>query len=261
VYRYEIDIITVAENLASQEIIATIQGTDGVYEDRVADETLVTIEAVEALAQSVINQYSDPYVNGSYITYTPGYEAGQMLKVNLPTQGIVNTYMVQMVEARYRLGLWEYTVYFGGRLLSVADYLQALVTNQQNAVTSNTEILQKYIYVDEVALLADELTITSIPDNVPFVVESSQSYNLNNSTVSFASIGSVLVFDIMNIIGDAKYRIDAGAWIPVTSSVMYAEIAHPCTVEVSTSYILEVRNYKLPYAETSVVTGEVVIIG
>ena len=62
VYKYDIDVITISENSASQAAIGLIQGTDGVYEYQIVDTTLTTIEAAEAAGQKEINQFSDPYI-------------------------------------------------------------------------------------------------------------------------------------------------------------------------------------------------------
>lgn len=260
VYQYEIDIVTVAEDLASQAAIAAIQGGDGVYEDRVADETLVTIESVEALAQSVINQYSNPYITGSYITRVDGYVTGQLVRINLPALGIDNTYMVQMVETFYRYGIWEYAIHFGGKLIGVQDYLQALISNQQSAVDVNTEILQKYIYVNEVALLADELTVTTRADDDPWYVEESYKAKLSNSSVTFNSVGSLMIATVNGTTSGLKYRFNAGTWVDWRHNVL-ADVPHPCSIEVSTAGIADVRNWKEPYTETDVITGEVIVIG
>jgi hypothetical protein len=259
-YKFRITIITQAENAASQAAIAAIQGGSGIYEDVIRDDTIITLEAAEAQAQGAINQFSDPFVSGSYITRTEGYVAGQLVKINLPEKGLVNTYMVQAVKTTYTNNVWEYTISFGGKLLGVEDYLQALITNQQNAVQTNVEVLQKIITVTETVMLSDELTVTYRDADDEFYVEDSVKLKVINETKQFNSVGSYMIANVTGLNGGLQYRIDSGSWVDWQHNELVT-IPHPCTVDVMTSSVAEVRNWLMPYTETDVITGEVVVIG
>lgn len=162
--RYPMSVVTVVENFESQQALAAITGETGdnagVREDVINDDTIVTLGAAEALGNAALRKWADPEISASFSTYTTGWEPGQLLVVNLPSRGLVNTYMVQKVNMAYRNQEWITEVRFGGRLVSVADFLQALVSKQQSA-TVQTAILQKFSYGSEKVGLTDELVLTS----------------------------------------------------------------------------------------------------
>lgn len=161
--KHQIPVITVVEDFAAQQALATITGETGnnagVREDVINDETIVTLGAAEALGNAALRKWADPEISASFSTYETGWEPGQLLVVNLPSRGLVNTYMVQKVNMAYRNQEWITEVHFGGRLVSVADFLQALVSKQQSA-TTQTAILQKFSYVNETITITDELILT-----------------------------------------------------------------------------------------------------
>lgn len=161
--KHLIPVVTVVENLGAQKALAAITGETGdnagVREDVIYDDTLVTLEAAEAVGNTSLRKWADPEISASFSTYTTGWEPGQLLVVNLPSRGLVNTYMVQKVNMAYRNQEWITEVHFGGRLVSVADFLQALVSKQQSA-TAQTAILQKFIYFTDTILISDEWLIS-----------------------------------------------------------------------------------------------------
>ncbi len=166
--KQDIPVITTVEDYASQQAIAAVQGGDGVYEHCITDESLTTVQAAEAAGLSDLRAAANPKVSGSFLTaYAADWQPGQIIKVNLPDRGIDNVYMIQSVRLHYA-ATWFWTIEFGGRLLGIADFLQALVSSQQkkrNIEPSRT--IQKYIYGEETLSLADELITT--PRSLPFV--------------------------------------------------------------------------------------------
>ncbi|MDD4775645.1 MAG: fibronectin type III domain-containing protein [Syntrophomonas sp.] len=149
IYQYDIPVITYDENIPSQQAMAAVQGGDGIYEHMISDDKLTTLEAAYAVAQKDLREHSDPNVRGSFVTLEPGWEPGQIITVNLTDRGINNSYMVQSVRLRYQVD-WFYTVEFGGRLLTIADFLQALVSKQQQADMTTTIISKINSQVDNI---------------------------------------------------------------------------------------------------------------
>ena len=160
-YKYPVDVITVVDDIDSQKAIVSVQGGDGAYEHAIVDTSIMTIEAAEALAQEDINKHSNPKIKGSFLTEVSGWNAGQMLSINLADRGIVNQYFIQGVKIDLYAGRWTYTIEYGGRLIGIADFLKNLVSNQQKKDLTETQILNKLIYGTHRIGTIDELTTTS----------------------------------------------------------------------------------------------------
>ena len=157
-YRYDIDVITVVEDVASQQAVAAVQGGDGVYEHVIVDETLTTIEAAEAAGYADLREHANPRVSGSFMTEITGWEPGQLVTIDLPDRGIQNTFLVQRVTITPLVNWsWTYHVEYGGRLLGIADWLQALWKAQQKKKLGETALLHKFTYAGETVSTADEL--------------------------------------------------------------------------------------------------------
>lgn len=149
-YRYGIDVITLIEDTASQQAIAAVQGGDGAYEHVIADDSLITIDAAEAAGMADLRLHADPKVSGSFETEVPGWVPGQLVTINLPDRGIVGSFLVQkVVIARTASTIWTYQVEYGGRLLGISDWLQALWKAQQKKRLNETNLLQKFFHTQE----------------------------------------------------------------------------------------------------------------
>lgn len=162
-FKYDIPVITMVEDLDSQAAIAAVQGGDGVYEHSITDDSLTTLDAAEAAGNADLREHANPRVKGSLDTEIDGWKTGQLVEINLPDRGIAGTYLVQKVTispAWSNPSMWSYRVEYGGRLLGIADFLQALVSAQQKKKLSDTNILQKIVNVSEKVKVTDELIIT-----------------------------------------------------------------------------------------------------
>ncbi|MEW5952628.1 MAG: hypothetical protein AB1815_02560 [Bacillota bacterium] len=160
-YKYDIDVITMIEDIASQQAMAAVQGGDGVYEHVIVDDSLTTIDAAEAAGNADLREHVNPRVRGSFETETSGWWPGQLVTINLPDRGINSTYLVQKVTITPATPtLWTYRIEYGGRLLGIADWLQALWKTQQKKQLNDTTLLRKFIVSTETAKVADELTVT-----------------------------------------------------------------------------------------------------
>ena len=163
-YKYDIDVITMVEDLASQEAIAAVQGGDGVYEHVIVDDSLSTIEAAEAAGLADLREHANPKVKGSFSTEVEGWHPGQLVQINLPDRGVTGTYLVQRVTLSPVVSspsIWSYKIDYGGRLLGIADFLKALVSAQQKKQLNETSILHKFIYGRERLGVNDKLLTAS----------------------------------------------------------------------------------------------------
>lgn len=168
-YRYDIDVITMVEDIASQQAIAKVQGGDGVYEHVIVDDSLTTIDAAEAAGMADLREHANPRVKGSFETEIPGWAPGQLVTINLPDRGITGTFLVQKVTITpCTPDKWTYRVEYGGRLLGIADWLQALWKAQQKKKLNETALLHKFHYGAETAKVTDE--VVSTPRAMPWRV-------------------------------------------------------------------------------------------
>lgn len=176
-YRYEIDVITMVEDIASQQAIAKVQGGDGVYEHVIVDDSLTTIDAAEAAGLADLREHANPRVKGSFETEVPGWAPGQLVTINLPDRGITGTFLVQkVVITPCTAEKWTFRVEYGGRLLGIADWLRSLWKAQEKKKLADTNILHKYMYAPDRVLFVDEAVLSE--RTRPWVVEESLLGNL-----------------------------------------------------------------------------------
>jgi len=187
-YKYDIDVITVVEDIASQQAIAAVQGGDGVYEHSIVDDSLTTIDAAEAAGQADLREHANPRVKGSFETEISGWAPGQLVTINLPDRGITGTFLVQKVTITPATNaLWIWRVEYGGRLLGIADWLQALWKAQQKKKLNETALLHTFHYGAETAKVTDEIGPTII-HRIPALVLPAPSFKRNS--VAYKSDGS-----------------------------------------------------------------------
>ncbi|MTV50761.1 hypothetical protein GJ688_17660 [Heliobacillus mobilis] len=225
-YQYDIDIITMVEDLQSQQGIAAVQGGDGVYEHVITNNKLFTVEAAEAAGLADLKAFSNPRVKGSLDTEMPGITPGQLLHMQLPNLGISGIYIVQSVTLTpLTPDQWTYHIEYGGRLLGIPDLLRAVISAQDNVDVNNTARLNKFVYGAESVTVTDQLATTEVP--LPFMVEVSYDILLDPATISRVTVnatsGCVFLLIPTNpsvALPQVVYRVSTnfggqyGSWIP-----------------------------------------------
>lgn len=93
------------------------------------------------------------------------WQPGQIVDVRLPDRGVEGEFLIQRVTITPTWpdpSIWTYQVEYGGRLLGIADFLQALVSKQQKKqLLEPTQNVQKYVYGEETLGVSDELILTT----------------------------------------------------------------------------------------------------
>lgn len=159
-YKFDIDVITMVEDLESQEALVAAQGGDGVYEYVITDDSLTTIEAAEAAGNADLREHANPRVKGSFETEVNGWAPGQLVEIDLSDRGIQGTFLIQKVTATPIMpDKWTYRIEYGGRLLGIADFLKALVSAQQKKKVGETELLHKFSYGQDTVDIKDEIEV------------------------------------------------------------------------------------------------------
>jgi len=166
-YKNDIDVITIAEDVVSQQTIAAVQGGNGVYAYSIVDDSLTTIEAAEAAGNADLREHANPRVNGSFDTAmqslapNKNWQPGQLVTIDLQDRGISNTFVVQsVVLSPEKNGFWSYRIQYGGRMFGIADFLKALVSAQQQKKLNETALIHKFNYSEETSKMTDEILFT-----------------------------------------------------------------------------------------------------
>lgn len=161
-FKFDIDVITMVENLVSQAAMAAVQGGDGVYEHVIVDDSFTTLEAAEAAGNQDLTENANPQVKGSFQTEITGWAPGQLLTFNLPERGIANTFIIQKVTLEpIDAVAYAYRVEYGGRLIGLPDFLRALVSAQQKKKLNETTVLHKFTYGQETVEATDVAELTA----------------------------------------------------------------------------------------------------
>ena len=125
-YKYKKPILALVEDETSITAMQEREGGDGIYEGQlIVDDTIETKAAARERAQAELDQYSNPLINGSFISNDYGFRSGQLLTINLPDRGENNTqYLIQEVNATsLGLGNFEYEITFATKLKGLIDFL------------------------------------------------------------------------------------------------------------------------------------------
>lgn len=171
--KQSIDVITMVEDVESQQALAAVEGGDGIYEEVIANESLTTLEAAEAAGQAEIDEYANPTVTGEFTTHITGWNPGQIVIINLPDRGIDDQFLVQKVTVSRGIKFWSSKIEYGGRLKGIADFLKALVSAQQSKQSSTSALLHKFVRKVDIADVEDILI--NIHKGLPFVCGDSQA--------------------------------------------------------------------------------------
>lgn len=167
-YTYPVPIITEVKDATSIIAMQALEGGDGIHKDTISDPTITSQDQAVIQALTELLAFSFPILSGEFQTRTglltkPGFfAAGQAITVYLPSWGISGStvYIVQkIVTTLAESGSsieYFYDITFGGRLIGVLDFLQALAEPQTPMDTSG--LLQKVLSLADVVTTAETIT-------------------------------------------------------------------------------------------------------
>lgn len=159
IYKYKKPILARVKDKPSIALMKQYEGGDGIYHgELIVDETIKTKDAARQRAQAAIDMYSNPLVEGSFITTKYGFRSGQLLTVNLSSRDINSTYLIQNVTATHiGSGEFEYEIIFATRLKGLTDFLIELYDNGKKIFERTDELLDILEVFDE-----DEIVVTDV---------------------------------------------------------------------------------------------------
>ncbi len=154
-YKYKVPIIVVVEDYEGQQVVAAIEGGDGIHKKIIVEEEIATLEAARDRAIAEQAQYGNAIIKGSFKTSQNGYRSGQLLTVNLPSRGIVSDYLVQTVTKKsLGRGLMEYTIMFATLLTGLTDFFLSLWDDSRKVVVREDEVPDELLSKEESLVLS-----------------------------------------------------------------------------------------------------------
>lgn len=181
-YYPRIAIIEQLTNPASIAFFAALDGGDGVYEYTIKDASIGSLEEANARAVQELSEYSMPLVDG-WIGTRSGllnsassvFKPGQVLTVNLPSQGLATdtAFLIQEVQIEVIDGSsseYKYTIRFGGKIVGVQEFLENLASQQvDGSETANpSEILTIEQVTDSLEMSDTDTPISTTNQTPPF---------------------------------------------------------------------------------------------
>lgn len=157
-YTYQVPIIIMAENLASQTAIAAIEGGTGRYEHIIKDETITTLDEARSVGEMEVLLFGDAIISGSFTTYTNGFKAGQYLNLSATDYLTYSgRYRIQRVRARI-IGnnIIQYSVEFATTLYELKDLLLSLIRKHGRYKLRSDEA------VDVLKIISESITVTDV---------------------------------------------------------------------------------------------------
>jgi len=153
IFTYPIPVSIEVQGPAEIAAMKALEGGDGIHGYTITDSTILSKDQARQRALKEIANYGSPTLSGEFVTRTgllqtgSYFTPGQILNVTLPSWNIntATNYTIQrvittLVETGSTIE-YTYTVTFGGRLLGLVDFLQALAT-PETSVDTTGDVLQ-----------------------------------------------------------------------------------------------------------------------
>ena len=160
-YTFKIPVLVQVEDAASISEVAAIEGSDGVYEAIIVDESINNLDAARDRAKAEIARFSRPLFTGSFETFISGWRAGQLITINLASRGVSLALIVISVTLKsLGNGVAFYDVKFGSLSFALEDFLLNLFESGRKIIVREGEILDELNTVFEQLPIGDVVTQT-----------------------------------------------------------------------------------------------------
>jgi prophage tail gpP-like protein len=195
IYTYPLPVLTQVKNATSITSMMALEGGDGLHSYTIEDATIVSQSQAQERALKELDDYANPTLSGRFSTRTgllsagSYFSPGQAITVNLPSWGITidTVYVIQKVVTTLEESgssiEYHYDVTFGGNLLGVVDFLQALATPETPFDVS--ESVQKIQSITETVNIIETITKNLNARTITETVTVSESVSKTNVTPPF----------------------------------------------------------------------------
>ena len=157
-YKFKIPILVQVEDAASISEVAAVEGSDGVYEAIIVDDSIETLVGARERAQAEINRFSRLIFKGSFETHVDGFKQGQLLTVSFPEKGLsVQGLVERVVREPQNSGLSIYKITFSSLPFGFEDFLLGLFDDTRKISVREGEVL------DDLQLILEQLPVVDSP--------------------------------------------------------------------------------------------------
>lgn len=158
-YKYDIPILVAVEDKDSIEDI-------GQFEYAIFDTNIQNQDDARARALAELTDYADSIVDGSFVTYTDGFRAGQYININLSDFNVNEDYLIQKVIAKsIGGGQFRYTVSVANtKKLGIILFLIKMLENDKNNLNldPNEVVDELFTPSSQGILIGDSITANTL---------------------------------------------------------------------------------------------------
>ncbi|MFC1511636.1 hypothetical protein ACFL5H_00375 [Candidatus Latescibacterota bacterium] len=161
IYEYEVPILVLVQDHASQQAIAALEGGSGIYEHVIVDNTIRSKEEAYNRGQSEMSHFANPWVTGTFTTHEHGFRSGQTITVDITGERYNGSYQIRSVTATSQgNNILVYTVTFATTLYDLVDVLAGLIREQRRVNLREDEIVDRLELVNETVAIGESHTAT-----------------------------------------------------------------------------------------------------
>ena len=163
-YKYDIPILVAVEDTASIE-------ANGQFEYAIFDKKIDSIDDARDRAKAELIDYAETFVDGSFVTDTNGFMAGQYINIDLTDYDIDDNYLIQKVMARsLGGGTFHYTVsVVSAKKLGIINFLIKLLEGQRDALDiADDEVVDELWEPTNQGILIQDSIASMITDSPPY---------------------------------------------------------------------------------------------
>lgn len=155
-YKFDIPILIQVEDPSSIAEVAAVEGSDGIYEYLIQDDTIGSIDTARDRGRAELARYSRAIYSGTFETHVDGFRSGQLLSINFPAKGLsLDLLVTKVVFKSIGCGRGFYDVTFGSFSHDFQDFLLGLFEKGTRAAVREGEVLDDLISGSEALAIAD----------------------------------------------------------------------------------------------------------
>jgi len=180
-------------NSNSIDAMVSAEGGTGEYEYLIIDNTIETKQEARDRATAELNAYKLTLNEGSFMSYTDGFKAGQEIRINSEAHGIDENFIINQVTTKMRsYNTFVYNVsVVTTKTYGIIEYLQQIIIDKTKEFNINPdEIIDVVESIDETIVLSDEISIST-------------SHNMQTETITMADTFTAqsLDYDVEWVLG------------------------------------------------------------
>ncbi len=167
-YKFKIPVLAQVEDPASQTALATIEGSDGIYEEIIVDSSIESLDGARERGLAELVRFGTETNRGSFETFVDGFRSGQLLRIDLPDKNLDFEALVTKVTfTSFGCGRGIYRVEFGTFSFEFQDFLLGLIDRGREISVREGEVLDDLLTPQETIPILDQ-PATFVQKSPPF---------------------------------------------------------------------------------------------